>query len=239
MHAGLLIAVLIALSKVAVAQEYSELRKTLTERMPDVTIGQIRQLTDVPLLEVQANGNAVFYTNEKGTYAFFGNLVDIVARTNLTDVRKRELLTVDFSSLPLDKAIKTVRGNGDRKLAVFSDPDCPYCKQLEQELAKLTNVTIYTFLYPIASIHPDAPRKSRLIWCAEDRVKAWENFMLNSQLPDGAAVDCEAPLGVVEEIARKSWITGTPGMVFENDQLVPGVVAHAQIEQLLTASDKP
>ena len=131
-----------------------------------------------------------------------------------------------------------MKGSGVRRLAVFSDPDCPYCKELERELKDVTDVTIYTFLYPLAQLHPDATRKARLIWCAADRATAWDHLMLEGREPPAAGNDCEAPIGAVADVARKLWILGTPGMVFSSGKLVPGVLPRAQIETLLNAAGK-
>lgn len=223
---------------IATAGEFDPLRGTLAEKMPQVTIGDIRKLPYADLYEVQGNGVNVFYTDAEGKVAFFGNLVDLQTQVNLSEQRKQELMVVDFSALPLDKAVVTVKGNGGRKLAVFSDPDCPYCKQLEQELRDVTDVTIYTFLYPLADLHPDAPRKARLVWCASDRAKAWEELMLNGKEPAAASPECEAPLGAVADVAKKMWILGTPGMVFDSGKLVPGAIPRAQIEELLSTDRK-
>ncbi len=226
---------LIAASRIAIAEDLADLRRDLSEHLPRVTIGEIRKLPDSDLYEVQWNGTNIFYTDAHGDLGIFGNLVDLKTKINLSEARKSELLKADFSALPFDKAFEKVKGDGSRKVAVFSDPDCPYCKQLEQELAGITNVTIYTFLYPLAQLHPDAPRKARAIWCAPDRVKAWDEFMLEGKEPAAPATECEAPLGDISEVARKMWISGTPGIVFENGRLVPGVVSGAQIEVFLEA----
>lgn len=217
----------------AAAEEFAELRQELSARMPELAIGEIRKLPFGDLYEIQANGNNVFYTDGKGEIGLFGNLVDLRSRNNLTEARKQELMVVDFAQLPLDKAIVKVKGTGARKLAVFSDPDCPYCKQLERELESLSDATIYTFLLPLAQLHPDAPRKARLVWCAPDRSAAWDELMLRGREPPPAAADCEAPIGLVAELAARFYITGTPGMVFENNRLVPGVLPRDQIEAIL------
>jgi thiol:disulfide interchange protein DsbC len=223
-------------SYAATADDFPELRAALAARLPQVTVGEIRKLPYGDLYEVQGNGINVFYTDAHGDLGFFGNLVDLKTQTNLTEARKSELLKTDFSALPFDKAIVKVKGDGSRKLAVFSDPDCPYCKQLEQELAGVTNVTVYTFLFPLAELHPDAPRKARLIWCAADKIKAWDELMLDGKEPPAAAPDCEAPLGGIADVARKLWINGTPGMVTESGQIVPGVLPRTQIESLLQSA---
>ncbi len=220
------------------AEEFAGLRKTLSERMPEVTLGEIRKLPTLELYEVQANGMSVFYTDARGELAFIGELIETKTRNNLTQARKQELMKADFATLPMDKAIVNVKGDGSRKLAVFSDPDCPYCRQLEQELAGLSNVTIYTFLFPLAQLHPDAARKARLVWCAPDRAKAWEALMLKGTEPPAAGTDCEAPLGAIAEVAKNLWIQGTPGMIFPSGRLVPGVLPKAEIESLLAGTPK-
>lgn len=233
----LLSAIYLFAPQIAAAGDFDELRRSLAEKMPQVTIGEIRKLPYADLYEVQGNGVNVFYTDARGEVALFGNLMDLQTRVSLSEQRKQELMVVDFSALPLDKAIVTVKGSGARKLAVFSDPDCPYCKQLEQELKDVTDVTIYTFLYPLADLHPDAPRKARLVWCAADRAQAWEQLMLLGKEPETAGSDCEAPLGAVADVARKHWITGTPGMVFADGKLVSGSLPGEQIRLLLTTGD--
>jgi thiol:disulfide interchange protein DsbC len=223
----------VLVSGVAGAGEFPDLRRTLSEKLPQVKIGEIRKLPQADLYEVQANDVDLFYTDAKGEVGLFGNLVNLADNANLSEQRKQEWMTVDFATLPLSKAVVTVKGSGARKLAVFSDPDCPYCQRLERELAGMTDVTIYTFLYPIANLHPDAPRKSRLVWCADDRAKAWEDLMLQGREPGAAGPDCEAPLGAVADTAKKIWINGTPGIVFESGKLVPGAIPREQIESLL------
>lgn len=234
----LLSALYLFASQPAVAGDFDELRRKLVEKMPALTIGEIRKLPYADLYEIQANGVNVFYTDAGGEVALFGSLMDLQTQTNLSEKRKQELMVVDFSALPLDKAIVTVKGSGLRKLAVFSDPDCPYCKQLEQELKGVTDVTIYTFLYPIAELHPDAPRKARLVWCATDRTQAWDQLMLEGREPAMAGSDCEAPLGAVADVAKKYWILGTPGMIFSSGKLVPGAIPREQIEGLLSTEEK-
>ncbi len=234
----LLSAIYLFAPQIAGADDFDDLRRSLAEKMPQVTIGEIRKLPYADLYEIQGNGVNVFYTDARGEVALFGTLTDLQTHANLSEQRKQELMVVDFSALPLDKAIVTVKGSGARKLAVFSDPDCPYCKQLEQELKDVTDVTIYTFLYPLADLHPDAPRKARLVWCAADRAQAWEQLMLLGREPAAAGAECEAPIGAVADVAKKNWILGTPGMVFGSGKLVPGSIPKAQIEELLNPDDK-
>lgn len=228
-------AALLASSPSSLADDNIErIRKSLTQKMRNVQVGAITRTPHAGLYEVVANGYSVFYTNETGEIAFLGKLVDLNTQTNISDARVRELSVVDFAQLPLEKAIVKVKGSGARKMALFSDPDCPYCVELEKELEGITDVTIYTFLYPIAEIHPDAIRKATLVWCSSDRVKAWDDLMLRRQLPQGGT-QCETPIWDIADLAKKLWITGTPGMIFGNGQLVPGVLPRQRIEQLLAS----
>lgn len=211
------------------------LRKTLEARMPGVKIGAIAR-TPWGLYEVVGNGYNVFYTDASGEVGFFGPVMNLATRENLTERRQQELSKVDFARLPLEKAIRKVKGDGSRKLVLFSDPDCPYCRQLEKELIAVDNVTIYTFLLPIRELHPDAPRKSRLVWCAPDRARAWDELMLMGRLPEKPDETCATPLADIDALARELHIDGTPGMIFENGRLVPGVLPAQQIEALMNAA---
>jgi thiol:disulfide interchange protein DsbC len=231
----------LALAAVAVPAladaEIDALRKTLEAKMPNVKIGAITR-TPYGLYEVVGNGFNVFYTDPKGEIGLFGRMLELSSRKNLTEARQQELMKVDFSRLPLDKAIKKVKGDGSRTLVLFSDPDCPYCKQLEKELIGVDNVTIYTFLLPIEDLHPDAPRKSRIVWCAQDRARAWDELMLMGRLPDKPNDACATPLADIDRLAKDLFISGTPGIIFENGRLVPGVLPARQIEALMDAAKR-
>lgn len=219
--------------------DIEKMRKKLTEGMPGTHIGSITKAPYGGLYEVVADGYNVFYTDEKANVIFIGRAIELKTKKNLAEERQQQLMKVKFAALPFDKAIVKTKGDGSRKLAVFSDPDCPYCKKLEQELAKLNNVTIYTFLLPVSALHPDAERKAKLIWCAEDRVKAWEDWMLNGKEPSASEKACDTPLTAIQEIAKKSWINVTPAMVFPDDKLVTGAVPSSQIERLFAGSQIP
>lgn len=220
------------------AADTDALRKTLTERMPGMQIGAISKLPYAGLYEVVVNGFNVFYTDEHANIAMIGKMIDLKTQKDLVEERKQELMHVDFTKLPLDKAIVNVKGDGSRKLAVFSDPDCPFCQELEQELNKVTNVTIYTFLYPIVELHPDAERKAKLVWCADDRARAWDELMLKGKEPPASEKPCEVPFQAIREVAQNAWITGTPGLVFADGTLVPGAIKSFQIERNLAASQQ-
>jgi thiol:disulfide interchange protein DsbC len=184
-------------------------------------------------------GGQIIYTDEKLSFLIAeGRLVDPKTKKDITGERLEELTKIDFSALPLNQAIKVVKGNGSRKLVVFSDVDCPYCKRLERnELSNITDVTIYTFLYPIEQLHPDAANKSASIWCAKDRVKAWEDWILRDQLASSAG-GCDVPLEKVGELARKIGVTSTPTLIFSDGKRMLGAQPYKEIERMLSATKK-
>jgi thiol:disulfide interchange protein DsbC len=178
--------------------------------------------------------NEVIYTDERMNYIFSGNIIDGKSMQNLTEKRLRDLSSIKWDNLPLDTAVKTVRGSGKRVLAVFSDPNCPYCKRFEKDLAKIDNVTVYTFLYPILS--QDSQDKSKGVWCSADKSKAWNDLMLNGTIP--AAARCDTPIERTLELGRKFRVNGTPTLVFANGERVPGAIPAEQIEKMLTENAK-
>jgi thiol:disulfide interchange protein DsbC len=224
--------VLLALvfSATACADE-SSVKKELAVKFPDMPVHSVKKAPVKGLYEV-VSGQQVFYVDEKVNHVVLGNLIDTKTRRNLTEERREGLLRVKFEALPLDDAIKIVKGNGARKLAVFEDPDCPFCRKLEADLARMDNLTIYVFLLPLDQLHPEASLKSRKVWCAPDRVKAWLDVMTTGALPDNQG-DCSNPVARTGELAQKLRIQGTPAIVFESGRLVPGAIPQAKIEELL------
>lgn len=213
-----------------------KMRKLLTERMPGAQIGAITKAPFGNLYEVVINGMNVFYTDAQANVAIIGKVIDLKTRKDLVEARTQDLRRVDFASLPLEHAIVSKKGDGSRKLAVFSDPDCPFCRELEKELAKVDNVTLYTFLLPIRELHPDAERKAALVWCAADRAGAWAALMLKGEEPAAGDQPCTPPLDAIRAVADKSWINGTPALVFADGRMVPGGIDAARIEQQLAAA---
>lgn len=226
-------ALCIFLSAQAGAQSLEDVRQKITSMIPNVTVGEIREIEGTGILEVQVNGREIIYTDRQGIVAIHGTMIDLKTRTNLTEKRKQDFMWVDFASLPLNQAITRVKGDGSRKLAVFTDPDCPYCKRLESELAQIDNATIYIFLFPLPALHPDASRKARLVWCAEDRAKAWDGLMLQGVEPAAVGQDCADPIGSIADTARRLGIQGTPGLVFQSGRLVPGLINRDKLEEYL------
>ena len=232
---SLLLLALTALSLGALAQE-ATIRKNLAERLPKLpTIDEVSKTPMPGVFEVRINGSDIFYTDAEGNYLIQGTLIDTRARVNLTEQRLEKLTALAFKDLPLKDAFTLVRGNGKRKMAVFEDPNCGYCKKLHQEFADLDNVTVHVFLIPV--LGPDSAEKSRRIWCAKDKAKTYSDWMVNGQTPAAATCDTAA-IERNSRLASKHGIKGTPTMIFANDTRVPGYITadrienHAQLMQL-------
>jgi thiol:disulfide interchange protein DsbC len=230
-----LLALLAALSLSAFAQE-ATIRKNLAERLPKLPA--IDEITKTPmpgLYEVRINHSDIFYTDEKGDFLIQGSLIDTKAQQDLTEQRVEKLTAIAFKDLPLKDAFTIVRGNGKRKMAVFEDPNCGYCKRFERDLVKIDNVTVHVFLYPILSA--DSGEKSRNIWCAKDKGKAFLDWMVKDVTPPDAKCDAAA-VARNFEFGKKARITGTPTIIFADGSRVPGAIGADRVEKLL-AEAKP
>ncbi|NJM39362.1 MAG: DsbC family protein [Anaerolineae bacterium] len=212
------------------AQE-NAIRKNLAERLPNLPkIDEVSKSPMPGLFEVRVNGSDIFYTDADGNFLIQGNLIDTKNRRNLTEERVEKLTAVDFDALPLKDAFTIVRGNGKRKVAVFEDPNCGYCKRFERDLQKVDNVTIHMFLYPI--LGADSTSKSQNIWCSKDKAKAFLDWMVKDATPANATCDVSALQRNVE-FGKKYRITGTPTLIFADGNRVPGAIPAAQVEKFL------
>jgi thiol:disulfide interchange protein DsbC len=193
-------------------------------------IGPVDQVNKSPIpgLYEVVTGDHIFYTDENALYLIDGSMFDLKAHRNLTEARSRTLFAVDFNKLPLNLAVKKVKGKGTRKMAYFTDPNCGYCKKLEQELKNVDDVTLYLFLYPI---FPGSEEKVQAVWCSKDRVKAWNDLMLNGIQP--AAAKCDTPTAQVKQLGAKLKVNGTPALIFANGVMNPGYMPAEQLEQAL------
>jgi thiol:disulfide interchange protein DsbC len=211
--------------------EEAVIRKNLKERMPHIQpIDEVRRTPMPGLFELRVDGSEIFYTDASGHFLLQGQLIDTRNQRNLTEERLQKITAIDFKSLPLKDAITWVRGNGERKIAVFEDPNCGYCKRFERDLNKVDNVTVYLFLYPI--LGKDSVDKSKSIWCAKDPAKAWLDWMVRDQLPAPANCDA-ASLKRNLEFGQKMKITGTPTTLLPDGTRIPGAIELAQIEKML------
>ena len=222
---------LLGLGWSAAAQE-ATIRKNLAERIPQLqAIDEVSKSPMAGLYEVRVNGTEIYYTDAEANFLVQGSLIDTKQRRNLTEERVDKLTAINFEALPFKDAFTIVRGNGKRRLAVFQDPNCGYCKRFERDVQKLNHVTIHMFLYPILSA--DSNEKSKNIWCAKDRVKAWQDWMVRDQAPVAANCDASAIARNID-IGRKFKISGTPTLVFVDGSRVPGAISMAEVEKYLS-----
>ncbi len=224
----LVAALVVALLAVSALANEAAVKKAVEAKL-NFKVDGVRRTPYLGLYEV-TSGSDVIYTDEKVTYFFAGNVIDVATKKNLTQERVRQLSAIKFSDLPLENAVKMVRGNGKRVIATFEDPNCTYCKRLAKDLATMDNVTIYTFLYPILS--QDSYDKAKAVWCAADRGKAWQDLMVQGTAPAGKG-DCDTPLEKNLALGQKLKVTGTPTIFLTNGERVPGAVPLAELEQML------
>lgn len=202
----------------------AEIKKMMPEAPP---VESVKKTPYNDLYEVVAGGE-IFYTNEKATFLSLGPIIDVKTKENLTEVRMRSVNQVKFNDLPLASAIKIVRGNGSRKVALFEDPNCGYCKRFERDFQGVSDVTAYVFLYPILA--PDSFDKSKAIWCSADPGKAWIDAMTRDKLPATAGT-CTSPLEKNLAFGQSKHIRGTPTIIFENGERIPGAISMADLEK--------
>jgi len=210
------------------------IRKSIAERLPNFPkIDEVSKTAIPGIYEIRL-GSDIRYTDEQGSYLIEGDLVDLRTRTNITEERIAKLTAIDFKTLPLKDAMVWKQGTGERKLVVFADPNCGYCKKFERDLQAVKDVTVYTFLYPI--LGGDSPDKSKAIWCAKDNTKAWRDWMLKGTPADNSP-NCDATaLQRNYAFGKKHRINGTPGLVFEDGSSRAGAMDTEAIEKLLAAN---
>ncbi|MES2362697.1 MAG: DsbC family protein [Pseudomonadota bacterium] len=229
---GLVITSFLGLGASAAFAQEATIRKNLAERLP--VFSKIDEVSKTPmngLYEVRVNDSDIFYTDAEGNFLLQGNLIDTKAKRNLTEERVEKLSAIDFGALPVKDAFVIVRGNGKRKMAAFGDPNCGYCKRFERDLQKVTDVTIYMFLYPI--LGPDSIVKAKDVWCGKDKGKIWQDWMVREQ-PIAKAPACDT--AVLErniDFGKKHRITGTPTLFFADGSRVPGAINAQQVEKYL------
>lgn len=230
------LSVLLLLTLPVVAQTVEEkLKKTLTQRLGEGT--QIETVIKTPyngLYEVKV-GNEIIYSDAEGKFVFIGRILDTETSKDITQARLDEINRIKFSDLPLDVAIKSVKGNGKRVIAVFEDPNCGYCKRFRKTLADTKDITIYTFMYPILS--DDSRAKVKNVACSADKAKTWDDWMINGKAPAAATESCNptAQIEKVLELGRKFKVTGTPTLFFTDGSRVPGAIDAKTLETRLAS----
>ena len=210
----------------------ADIKSTLMKKVPQ--IGQIKQVVKAPvhgLYEVITQDH-LFYTDDKAHFLIDGAVYDLKSMSNITAERSRKLFALDFNKLPLELAVKKIKGNGARKLAIFTDPNCGFCKKLEKELTQIDNITLYQFMYPI---FPGSEEKVRNVWCSKDPVKAWDDLMLHDVMPPNG--NCKTPTEQVLALGKQLKINGTPGLIFADGTTNPGYMPAAELEKALNAAN--
>ncbi len=224
----------LAVPLASVAQTSAPPSAALLERLktlyPATRFGTVSATPWLGVFEVAMGAN-IAYVDETGQFFLFGHLYDMKAQRDLTAERKDTLTRIDFAALPLEDAIREVRGTGARTFAIFSDPDCPYCRRLEAEIKSLSDVTIYTFLMPIQSLHPEARGKAVAVWCSGDRVSAWHALMWRDE--PVSARECIHPVDRNIALGERLGIAGTPTLVAADGRVLPGAASVAQVDAWL------
>lgn len=206
------------------------LLETLQAKYPGTRFSAVNPSPLTGVYEV-VMGRNIAYTDARGDYFLFGHVMDMARQRDVTADRQNDLRKINFSALPPDSAITFVQGNGRRQLAVFSDPDCPYCRQLEAELAKLEDVTIRLYPYPLAGLHPEAMKKAQAVWCSPDRARAWRELLVNRVTPKVSP--CETPLARNRELAASLGIAGTPVLIRADGRQNAGALKASELDDWL------
>jgi thiol:disulfide interchange protein DsbC len=212
------------------------IKKRLEERMAGVRIAGVTRTPFGGLFEVRTEDHEIIYVDEKVSFLIDGSILDgNDPRRNYTQERVKQLVGFKFDEMPFGNAFKIVRGNGKRQMAYFSDPNCPWCRKLDQEIAQMNDVTVHVFLYPILSA--ESLPKAKAVWCSPDRTKAWLDLMLKNTLPANAG-NCDTPIEQVLVLGRKHKVDGVPTIVFTNGDRVSGYRTAAQLSQMIDAAVK-
>lgn len=211
----------------------NEIRKSLQSKFPG--IGKLEHIVKTPyagLYEIVVD-DQLLYTDDKGQYVFEGNVIESKSRRNLSEERRKVLFAIDFDKLPLELAVKKVKGNGKRKLAIFTDPNCGFCRKLEKELSGVSDVTLYFFMYPI---FPGSDEIVRNVLCSKNPIKAWDDWMLSEIAP--AKAICDTQTEKVKALGQKLHVNGTPNLIFGNGIQSPGFLPLEELEKNLNGPGK-
>lgn len=234
MHPALkssLLAAALSVSLFAHAAE-EDAKKNLETFIGHPAVDKIAKTPYAGLYEVVLNNGQLVYTDDKASFIIDGHIIDTASKKDVTQAKLNQLATIDFSTLPLADAIKTVRGNGKRVIATFEDPNCAYCHKLAKEMQGMTDVTIYTFLYPV--LGPDSVQKAKNIWCAKDRSTTWYGWMLQAKAPAAAAADCDVSALVKNAaLGEKLRVTGTPTIFLADGSRIGGFMPASELNKAI------
>ncbi|HEX4331716.1 MAG TPA: DsbC family protein [Usitatibacter sp.] len=218
----------LAAAAVHAQSDIDAVKSELKKKLPDSPAPESVHKTPYGGLYEIVSGGEIYYTNDKADFIVAGSVIDLKTKENVTDARMRQVNMIKWDALPLDQAIKVVRGNGSRKIAIFEDPNCGYCKRLERDLQGVTDITVYVLLYPILS--PDSVTQSKAIWCSSDRGKTWLDHMVRDTAISGDS-SCSTPVDKILALGQAKRVHGTPTIVFENGERIPGAIPISEIEK--------
>jgi thiol:disulfide interchange protein DsbC len=218
----------------AIPPQYAELAKKLAKQFPDYPVDSIRESGVDGIVEVLLGGRRFIYSDLAGKHIFNGHLFTLDPQEDMTALRLAEIERVDVKQFPLADAFDVVHGNGKREVYIFSDPDCPFCKKLEQQLPQVKDVTIHVFLFPLTAIHPHAYEHALGVWCSKDRQKTWSDKMLKGL--DPAAAKCDNPIDRNLALGNKLHFDGTPTIVLADGHVHEGTVTAEELEHLLAGA---
>ena len=209
------------------------IKAEMSKKFPYSKLISVSKTPYLGLYEVAFDDQLV-YTDEKMTYLFSGNILDLRTMKNLTEAREKQLYAIEFDALPFDLALKNVKGNGKRRLAVFTDPNCQYCKKLEKEMVNLTDATVYIF---VISILPGSEEKAKSIWCSPDKLQAWEDHMLKEADPKSDTACDTSDLTKISKLAKRLRINVTPTLIFEDGVIKSGTLTLDKLDRRLTEAN--
>jgi thiol:disulfide interchange protein DsbC len=218
----------------AIPPQYADLAKKLEKQFPGYPIDSIRESGVDGIVEVLLGGRRFIYSDLAGKHIFNGHLFTLDPQQDMTALRLAEIQRVDVKQFSLADAFDVVHGNGKRELYLFSDPDCPYCRKLEEQLPQVHDVTIHLFLFPLTAVHPQAYQHALAVWCSKDRQKAWSEKMIKGVEPAGAA--CDNPIDRNLALGRKLHFEATPTLVFADGRVHEGTVSADELERLLSGA---
>jgi thiol:disulfide interchange protein DsbC len=228
-----LVAGLLTSTTYAASTPEAAVKKAMASHVGEAKIEEVLKTPYLGLFEVRTDDGNIVYTDAKAQYIFNGHILDTKTAKDLTQARIDKTNTIKFSDLPLDLAVKMVKGNGKRVIAIFEDPNCGYCKRFRQSLQGVDNLTVYTFMYNILS--EESTTTSKNIWCSADRNTAWDEWMLHGKVAAAAAADCTTPNDKILALGRKLKITGTPTIFFADGMRMPGAVDVKTLEAKLSS----
>lgn len=228
-----LLASLLATTAFAASAQEAAIKKMIEPQLGGAKVEGVSKSPYLGLFEVRTDDGNIVYTDAKSQYLFSGHILDIKTSKDLTQARLDEINKIKFSDLPLDLAVKMVKGNGKRVIAIFEDPHCGYCKRFRKTLQGIDNLTVYTFMYNILS--EESVTTSKNIWCSADRNTAWDDWMLQDKVAPAAPANCTTPNDKVMALGKKLKITGTPTIFFTDGMRVPGAIDAKALEAKLSA----